>query len=535
MAGFLQEFLFGDAREKIAKLGVKYDDMVITQSQGIGITQQFIDPYGSFAYDMIYNLNLQDIESKKTIAFFDNDYVSRRESLRKFSLNGEIDFILDTICDEAIVYDDYNYFCQLNIDKLANYITNEKELNEIKEYLQIEFNKIYNLLNFSEWHEAWFYMKKFLIDGFLAFEIIYDEEYNSIIGFKELDPATLRPDIQKSQDGTYSRVYVQEVRNQGVSTNTQRILYDSQVIYISYSRANFISRFSYVENLVRSFNLLRIAENSRIIWNFINSQYRLKIEVPVNSRSPQKARESLAEYTNMLREDISINNESGELIINGKPNLKFFKNYIIPKREGEGINIETLENRGMELRDTDILEYFLKKLMIDSKLPFSRFGHWKGESSASYPDSLSSIEREEISFFNFINRIRSAFQEIILKPLWLSLLLKYPEFENDFNIKSSIGLRFNDNNLFKEMKQQKIWADAQQVISSFMEIKIKGWDEVNGEISDEINYFDIDFLLKKFLHLSDEDIEMNNKLKEQKIKELLEKKKKSGDSEKKEE
>jgi hypothetical protein len=531
MAGFLNDILFGDVRERIAKLGIKIDDMVVKQSVGVGLTQQYVDPYGSFAYDMIYSLNLQDIESKKTIAFFDNDYVVRRDSLRKFSMNGEIDFILDTICDEAIVYDDYNYFCSLNLDKLSNYITNDKDLEEIKNHLNSEFNKIYNLLNFSEWHEAWFYLKKFLIDGFLAFEIIYDDEYKSIIGFKELDPSTLRPDVIKDSNGDYVRVYVQEIKQQGLSTNTKRVLYDSQIIYISYSRSNFVSRFSYVENLVRSFNLLRIAENSRIIWNFINSQYRLKIEVPVNTRSPQKARESLAEYTNMLREEISINNDSGELIVNGKPNLKFFKNYIIPKRDGEGINIETLENRGMELKDNDILEYFLRKLIIDSKIPFSRFGSWKGETSNTYQDSLSSIERQEISFYNLINRLRSVFQEIILKPLWFSLCLKYPEIENDFNIRSSIGIRYNDNNLFREMKQQKIWSDAQQIISSFIELKTKGWDEVNEEVSDEIGYFDIEFLIKKFLHLSDEDIKMNEEMKQQKIKEILEKKKKSEEKE----
>lgn len=54
-------------------------------------------------------------------------------------------------------------------------------------------------------------MKRFLVDGFLAFEIIYQTDRATgkavdIIGFQELDPVTLEPDIRFDEDGNEYKV-----------------------------------------------------------------------------------------------------------------------------------------------------------------------------------------------------------------------------------------------------------------------------------------------------------------------------------------
>lgn len=56
--------------------------------------------------------------------------------------------------------------------------------------------------------------QKFLIDGFLAFEIIFNFEHNSykatdILGFKELDPVTLEPAIVKDENEYDIKVWYQ--------------------------------------------------------------------------------------------------------------------------------------------------------------------------------------------------------------------------------------------------------------------------------------------------------------------------------------
>ena len=66
----------------------------------------------------------------------------------------------------------------------------------------------------NESNDAWQYFKKFLIDGILAFEIIYKYNKDSyratdILGFKELDPITLQPEIRKDEYGNEVKVWIQ--------------------------------------------------------------------------------------------------------------------------------------------------------------------------------------------------------------------------------------------------------------------------------------------------------------------------------------
>jgi hypothetical protein len=58
---------------------------------------------------------------------------------------------------------------------------------------------------------AWNMFKKFLIEGYLSFEIIYDnmEDQHEIIGFKYLDPATLEPAIERDEEGKEYKVWYQ--------------------------------------------------------------------------------------------------------------------------------------------------------------------------------------------------------------------------------------------------------------------------------------------------------------------------------------
>jgi len=286
MAGFLDRVsnnaLFNSIQTRIrdiANLGLRYDDMVVKNSQAVGATEGQFLKQGIMGDDaLMYTLAMADIGPKKYIAYFDKDYQTRREFLRKFSLNGEIQWCLDTISDEAIVQDETNFFCYP-----SNMSLDVKD--EVKVKFEENFNKIYNFFHFNDDVTAWQYFYQLLVDGFLAFEIIYDDKAQNIIGFKELDATQLRPSVEKQSDGTYKNVWYQNEQD----INLRRVLYDSQIIYIAYAKGNSMSRVSYVERLIRSFNLLRIMEHTRVIWAIMNASFRMKMIVPIGSKSPQKA------------------------------------------------------------------------------------------------------------------------------------------------------------------------------------------------------------------------------------------------------
>jgi hypothetical protein len=516
MAGFSNKSIFGilsDTLKKMSNIGMEYEDMVVRQSKAIGVTEAQFGNEGFIPEELKYSLSLADIGSSKFVAYFDKEYKSKRENLRKFSMNSEIEFILDIISDETIVYDSANYFCEINVQKLKPIIKEDK-VDEVLTDIDVEFKRLYTLFNFNQGHDAWNYFRQFLVDGFLAFEIIYDESGTNIIGFKELDPVSLRPGIEKDENGKYQKYWVQYDEN----PQMKRVLPDSSIIYISYAKGNFTSRVSYVERLVRALNLLRLMENSRIIWNIMNSSFRLKMVVPISTKSTQKAKESLSEYRSIYKEDISLNYESGELTVNGQPSMQFFKNYIVPSKNGEQPEISVIGGEGYDLSDTDVINYFKNKLKEESKIPFERFDFQGGGGSFSAsPDGMS---REEIRFAKFINRLRSIFQEIILKPLYIQLCLKYEEFANDELFKSTLSLDFIKDNYFEEQKSFAVLQSRVDVVNSLMGIMTKTKDATGMDV--DVPYFHPEFLIEKYLKLSTEELKQNKTMKEKKEIEDLE-------------
>jgi len=495
-------FSISRALKRLSNLGMNYEDMILRQSKAVGSLESQLTNQGFMDDSFLYSIMLSDVGQKKYIAYFDKSIKGRRDYVRKFAMNGEIDFITETIADEAIVYDSRNFFCKPAVQNLKKILKDEVE-SEIVNYVWDSFNRIYYAHHFVEGYDAWSYFKQFLIDGFLSFEIIWDATSENVIGFKEIDPLSIRPGIVKDKDGRLQKVWVQYEEIPAM----KRELYDSQIIYISYAKSNFTMRTSYTERLIRSFNLLRILENSRIIWNVMNASYRIKMVVPIGTKSPQKAKESLAEMMAVYKEDISLDMDSGELSVNGRPSMQFYKNYLFPSKNGEEPTIETMDSSGYDLSDTEALKYFENKLRRDSKIPFERFDADGG--GGQWGIDASGMNREEIRFSKFIGRLRAAFQEIILKPLVLQVQQKYPDLKDDILFKASIGLDYEEENLFKESKEMEVMSKRVDFVNNMMGLMVSEKDESGME--NQVPFFDSLFLAEKFLKMSPADLELNQK------------------------
>jgi hypothetical protein len=479
----------------LGSFGMDYKDLVIQDSMAIGISEANMRERFGFSEDdedFIYSIAAQDTSNRKYIAYFDKDYPYKRDFLRTFALNAEIEYILDTICDEAIVYDEKNFFCHpsmINMDL--------KE--DVVQALRKNFRKLYVLHNFANGLTGWQYFRQLLVEGFLAFEIIYSSDGKEIVGFKELDATSLTPAVEKRPDGTRESIWWQYYGE----TTRQRRLLDAQVIYISYAKANTASRTSYTERLIRSYNLLKIMEHSRIIWNVMNSQFRIKMTVPIGSKSPQKAKETLGELMSVYKEDIKLDTTSGELAINGRPDLQFYKNYLFPQQAGNSVKVETINAQGPNLNIMDSVVYFYNKLRQDSKIPYNRFSaRWGVGAGNPFKIPADGSERDEVRFSKFVTRLRSIFQEIVVKPLWIQMCLDFPSLKNDPEFRSQIGVKFESDNVFGESREIEQLIKKIDFVTSLGEIK----ENVNDE---EVQYFNQDFLIERFLDLNYDDIRMN--------------------------
>src|SRR5690606_4507133 len=106
--------------------------------------------------------------------------------LREYSIKDEIRDFVSTISDETIVFNDDSDFCS------PKALSNEYPQEVIDKY-QEYFEKIYNKFGFADNITAWNMMRDFLIDGYIAIEIIYDDKKKNIAGFNRLRPETLVP------------------------------------------------------------------------------------------------------------------------------------------------------------------------------------------------------------------------------------------------------------------------------------------------------------------------------------------------------
>ena len=512
MAGFLT---FGDNKDssffrRIRKLndgGWDYIDKIVKKSEAIGrneydLRKGFADlgPDDDLS-DLIYDIPGVYRKSQEYDISYNNlktEY-EKNKYLEELSSYDELDFVLNTISDETVIYDDDGIFASPNISKLVTKFSLKQTV--IKEIEDI-YNKIYFLFRFNDNDYAWRLFKEWLVFGKVAFEIIYNERKTEIEGFKRLDPHSLNMKIQKVGK-KYIKFWVQYEGD----SKLERQLADDEVVFIAYNDSK--NRKSYLEGIIRSFNLLRTLEDTRVIWGIMHSTLRMRMIVPINTKSEQRAKIKVGELRNRYKENISIDKTSGEVNVNGKSSIPLFRNYIFPSREGEQIEIEPIINSFSDAISTDELEYFKNKFMRATNIPFSRFDL---EGGGATFDLSTSIENEEIKFSKFVGRLRNSFKEIILKPFKIQLKLAIPELMEDIHLWNTINLVFNKNNLFEEFKEMEIMEKRIDFMRTMSDVSVKKWDTELRDFAEE-PFFSSRYLVEKYLKLSADEIRRNSEFK----------------------
>ena len=498
---------------KLSQYGMNYDDQVLRNMNAIPADKALQNKEDIMLSQSVYgSLNNWRTKSEEDRKFSEKTLEQRRETLRKLAMAPELEDILDIMANECIVYDDDEaYIGQPFIDTALVQDLTEKSAEEIRNCVDTSFYKIYMLLNWKL--NAWDDFKRYLIDGVLAYEIVYDslEFPKNIIGVIDLDPVTLTREID---NGT---VYWTQYK--GVQGRERRLL-DSQVIYIKYEDSGVSDRQSYLERLIRPFNLYRIVEQAQVIWTVTQSSFKTLFTIPINGMNKAKGMQTLSQAMNRYREDISFNGETGELQVNGKTNLPFNKEYWLPENENGRPEIETLVDNGPQLNDSDQIKYFEAKLYKMSKIPISRFDT---EAQATWFGSdPTSQMRDEINFGRFVTRLRNSFIQILLKPLRIQVSLNVPDIKNDKRILDAISFRFHTYNQFSEMMDIEIMTKRVEFIGT-----MKDSLTITNDEGEEEPYFSPKFLIIKYLKMSEADLELNEKFK---LEEKLAKQK-GGDSE----
>lgn len=475
--------LFSRILRGLSSYNMNYDDMIVRNQVGIGINE---DPYaarGNSMYDFFSQRAVASVLNRKSIPYLDKAYADKRRILREYSIKDEIRDFVSTIADESIIYNDDKDFCQ------PKPISNDYP-QEVKDKYQEFFEKLYNRMGFSDSISAWNMMKDFLIDGYLALEIIYDDKKKNVIGFNRLRPDTLVPAFEPS----IGHLWIQFPED----PQLRRIFLDSQIVYISYSSQNDYSETSYVEGLIKPYNQLKILEQTRIMFNIINATVYQKFTIPIKGLSRQRAEEQIGQLINDYSEEVEWDDTLGTLTINGAKHLPYNKQIWFPEGDAGTPAMELVSPEGHNLNENDMLTWFYNALKRASRIPFQRFDKENG--GGNLINDSADMTRDEIKFYSFISRLRANFKELIVKPLKLQMLIEFPELKDDEIFLNQIDISFNSNQVFEEWKKLNNLSKKAEIFGTLAGI-------MNGEKP----YFHVEYLMDHVFKLSPEEKAENQK------------------------
>jgi hypothetical protein len=332
-------------------------------------------------------------------------------------------------------------------------------------------------------------MRDYLIDGYVAIEIVWDDKKKNIIYFNRLRPETLVP----AYEPAIGNLWIQFPED----PQLRRIFLDSQIVFISYSTQNDFAETSYVEGLIKPYNQLKILEQTKIMFNIINATIYQKFTIPIKGLPRQRAEEQIGQLIADYSEEIEWDDSLGTVTINGKKHLPYNKQIWFPEGDAGTPAMELVSPEGHNLNEDNMLTWFFNVLKRASKIPFQRFDKESGGGTVF--DDAASMTRDEVKFNNFINRLRANYKELIVKPLRLQMCMEFPELKDDEIFLNQVDIVFVSNQLFEEWKQLGNLEKRSGILSTLLGI----------QTADGKPYFHIDYLIDKIMKLSQEEKEEN--------------------------
>ena len=444
---------------------------------------------------------------------------------REMALHPECDSAIEDIVNEAIVSDSNDSPLQIDLDNL-------NASDGIKKKIRQEFKHILNLLDFDKkCHEIY---RNWYIDGRIYYHKVIDLK-NPQEGIKELryiDAMKMRyvRKEKKKDNDTYRRPpsmgRIENPMDFDFPEIEEYFIYNSKTGYptgnststgasqgikiakdaITYCTSGLVDRnkgstLSYLHKAIKSLNQLRMIEDSLVIYRLSRAPERRIFYIDVGNLPKVKAEQYLRDVMMRYRNKQVYDASTGE-IRDDKKFMAMLEDFWLPRREGgRGTEISTLPG-GQNLGEITDIEYFKKKLYRSLNVPPSRMD---GEGGFNLGRS-SEILRDELKFTKFVGRLRKRFSNMFLDMLKTQLILKNIVTPDDWETMSEhIQFDYLYDNHFSELK------DAELLNERLGMVQIA--EPYVGK------YFSQDYIRRKILRQTDEEILEQNKIIENEIKE----------------
>jgi len=442
---------------------------------------------------------------------------------REMALHPECDSAIEDIINEAIVSDSNDSPVELDLDHL-------NASDGIKKKIRDEFKYIKDLLDFDKKaHEIY---RNWYIDGRIYYHKVIDlkNPHEGIQELRYIDASKMRF-IRKEMKSDKNKY-----RNPALPANDnpmefewpkieEYFIYNPKLTYptgnvnatgasagikiakdaITYCTSGLVDRnkghtLGYLHKAIKSLNQLRMIEDSLVIYRLSRAPERRIFYIDVGNLPKVKAEQYLRDVMMRYRNKLVYNADTGE-IRDDKKYMAMLEDFWLPRREGgRGTEISTLPG-GQNLGEITDIEYFKKKLYRSLNVPPSRMD---GEGGFNLGRS-SEILRDEVKFSKFVGRLRKRFANLFNDMLRTQLLLKNVITPEDWETMSEhIQYDFLYDNHFSELKE-----------SELLNERLNSVQVAEPYIG---RYFSQDYVRRKILRQTDEEIIEQDKIIKKEIK-----------------
>jgi hypothetical protein len=437
---------------------------------------------------------------------------------REMSLHPECDEAIEDIVNEAIVSD-------LNDSPVEIDLSNLQVSDNIKKVIRQEFKYIKDLLDFdSKAHELF---RNWYVDGRLYYHKVIDLK-NPEAGIQELrfidalkikyvrkqrkEDNNINSPVVRNANDILSKTpiideYFEYNPNSGKSgqgylptpAGTKQGAVKIAKDAITYCTSGLVDRnkhttLSWLHKGIKALNQLRMIEDALVIYRLSRAPERRIFYIDVGNLPKVKAEQYLREVMNRYRSKLVYDANTGE-VRDDKKFMSMLEDFWLPRREGgRGTEISTLPG-GQNLGEITDINYFQKKLYKALGVPETRLG---GEGGFNLGRS-SEILRDELRFNKFVGRLRKRFSNMFLDMLKTQLLLKNVIAAEDWpSVSEHIQFDYIYDNHFAELKEAELFQNRMGNLAQA--------EPYVGK------YFSQDYLRRKILRQTDDEIVEQNKL-----------------------
>ena len=409
---------------------------------------------------------------------------------RGVATHPEVDAAIEDIVNESIVGSELESPVSLNLDKIE---TSEK----IKGDMNHEFMNICSMLKFNDLGHDIF--RSFYIDGRIYFHLIADEK-NLKLGIQEIRPidsSKIRKvkEVKYKKDPATNAKVVEKINEfyifQERSGGTQGVrLSPDSISYVTSGLLDPSKRqvVSYLHKALKPINQLRMLEDSLVIYRLARAPERRIFYIDVGNMPRNKSEAYMKDIMSRYRNKLVYDANTGNLKDDRK-HMSMLEDFWLPRREGgRGTEITTLPG-GENLGQIDDIVYFQKRMYRSLNVPLNRL---EQESQFSLGRSTE-INRDEVKFQKFIDRLRKRFSMLFTGILKKQLILKGIITEQDWeNWKNNIQIDFQRDNHFTELKNAEV-----------LQNRIGVLDQVSQYVGE---YFSREWVMKNVMMMNDDDI-----------------------------